>query len=226
MLHFFKDIPRTFFVLSFYAELITRGKGIGIGFMLVQVFLTLAVPSLSVIPYMSTAQLAIDNVFDQFPVVTLKSYKLSIDCPSPYTVDLFPDGKKRSSIVFDTDAHEMNVADVEREMADKGSVALVTSDYIALRKSSSIELHNYSEYQTAKSNLVINHEQWVEIGKKLLVYGLPVALFLGMLGCIIATLIVNFFKAVIIKFVALFFTVKPDCSAAMRLSAAAAVPVG
>jgi hypothetical protein len=226
MLQFIKSIPQTFYSRSFYANLINRGTGIGAGFILLQVFLALAVPVCSMFPLLPSGQEKVDAFFDRFPDVTIKDQKLSIDRPSPYVIDVpVGNGKKIDAIVFDTTPHEMNVAEIEKEMKEKKIFALVTADFIAMPKDSSIEITSYRNYGgTALKDRTVNHAQWINIGHKLLVWGAPILFVSMFIFLLIGTFFMTFIKALIVKLLALFSKIKPDLSGAMRLSAAAAIP--
>lgn len=225
MRQFIKNIPLIFYSSAFYADLVRKGKGIGIGFILLQVALTILVPALVAIPTMSVAHRQITSIFDRFPDVTIKDQKLGIDRTSPYSVDIQSSDKKIASIVFDTSSRERDLTGIKHEMDEQKIVALITSDFIAMPDKSAIKLYNVSDFSKAdKSSTVITHEKWVSFGKNLVVWGFPFLFVLTLSFTLIGSLMLTAFKAIVITMMALFCTLKPPFAASMRLAAAAAVP--
>jgi len=230
MLSFVKSIPQTFYSRTFYASLIRRGQGIGAGFIVLQVLLSLSIPAVRMIAMLPTLQEKTAIICDHLPDLTLKDNKLSIDRPSPYNVPIFEDNdKKPFSILFDTSPHAADVVEIDKQMKAENLLALVTSDFFVVRKQGGIEIHNFNE--SIKTDASITHDQWVYYGKMLLAWGIPLFFILMVVISLIGVFVVTAVKSLFVKLFALILTITPDFSitpdfaGGMRLSAAAGVPM-
>ncbi|MDD5586355.1 MAG: DUF1189 family protein [Alphaproteobacteria bacterium] len=219
-----KSLPQTFFSRSFYAGLITQGKGIGLGFILLLVLFNYAAPVLLKAPALPDVKQRIEDFFNRLPGMTIKGGKLSMDKPSPYTVDFNFGDKSSFTILFDTAYQESGIAKLEEDMESKNTDILVTSDFAAVRKNrqgANVEIHSFGKF--AKQPINVDHGQWANIGKKAAQY-FPFLFVIAVIPVFLAVFFLTFVKSLIVKFFALFFTIKPDLPAAMRLAAAAAMP--
>ncbi len=225
MNEFIKSIPQLFYSQPFYANLILRGKGIGWRFILLQAALYF-IFSMAVTFWgqsLSAYQKNIDNVFAQIPGVTIKDNRLSIDRPSPVTVAIPDKQGKSTNVVFDTNDRARDDAKIIEEMTSKNISMLLTKDFVAslsTQKNGKTVL-NYETY-AKYDDLSVTHDDFVMIGKNLVslmaMASLGVSFVLACLGALL--------KAVFVKLFSLFFSMKLDFSAAMRLAAAASIPVG
>jgi hypothetical protein len=225
MLTTLKSLPQTFFFAPFYAALVRQGRGIGLGFIVLLVLFSYAVPALLQAPALPAAQMKIEGFFGRLPGVAMKDAKLSIDKPSPYTVEVKSDDGQAFVIVFDTTYQETSIAALEQDMAKNKTDIFVTSGFVAIKKrqnGNQIEFHSFRDAQE-KDAFEINHEKWTTIGKLIALY-FPYIFVLALIPVFLAFLVLTFFKGLLVKLLALFFTTKPDLSGSMRLAAAAAMP--
>ena len=221
MRSFIQSIPQLFYGSAFYADLILRSKGIGMRFILLQVFLACVIPaSLLLFPAPDLQQKVVD-VFNRMPDITIKDQKLSIDRPSPYSIEVKEGEDASASIVFDTAPLAADSTEIERKMHAQNAMALVTSDFIAVLSGATVNVYSFHNFgQSLGQSTVITHEDWVKLGKKSFstIVGVIV---LFTFASILATV---FIASFVVRLLSLFFTVRPELPAAIRLSAAAAIP--
>jgi len=225
MLAAIKSIPATFYSKDFYAGLILRGKGIGMGLIPVLFIIGTIGPLLALLPALPEARTKIMSVFERMPDIDIKNGKMTIDRASPYAVDVKFDDDESFVLMFDMNREVGNLAGLEREMKKKNINILATSEYIVMRKDGNndgLEVRDYSEID--KEGVQVHHDQWLNIGDKIATY-FPLIFVVILIPLFIATFIGTFSKALVVKFFALFSKTKPDISAAMRLAAAAGIPV-
>lgn len=227
MLKALQSIPQTFYSRDFYANLILHGKGIGMGFILLNLLFSYVGPMLVQLPKLPEAQHAIEDFFDRLPDVTIKNHKLSIDRNSPYAVEMGEideDQEEQNSFVvmFDTSRESKDIAVLTEEMKEKNIFVLLTSDFAAIRKNrgDAVEIHDYNNIE----NTEITHDRWLEIGGKVARY-FPLIFVVAIIPIFLIYLVFTFFKGLIVKVLALFFRNRPELAGAMRLGAAASIPV-
>ena len=231
-MQFVKSIPLTFYSRDFYLTLLLRGCGIGFGFMLLQAVLLLSVPIIQIIPVLPTVKEKVTGLAQQLPEIIVKDHKLSIDKPSPYSIDLTPDSKvtPQPIILFDTSSTLTNISDIDQMMKGRNVVALITADYFATPKAgnmdAAIEIHSIRDYAALNNGGKVTHDQWNTLGQKLLTWGEPIALALMAASLMLGILIATFLKGLILLVATLFCTIRPSLAATMRLSAAASMPGG
>lgn len=220
----FKSIPQTFHSRAFYADLVLSWKGIGIGFIIIGLLFSYVGPLLAQLPKLPAAQETILNFFDRLPDVTIKSQKLSIDRPSPFTVEVKLNDEQTFVLVFDTAYQEHDVKTLTAYMDNKNIDVLLTSDFAAIRKNRdgmNVEIHDYSRF--AAKTIEVRHEKWVAMADKVAML-FPFIFVIALIPVFLFMLVFAFFKALVVKFFALFMTFKPDLPAAMRLGVAASIP--
>ncbi len=219
-----KSVPLTFYSRQFYADLILRGKGIGLGLMLVFVLITYGGPMLLGLPRLPAMQDEIRAFFDRFPDITIKDEKLGMDRESPYGIALNPEEKQPVILMFDMNYRANDKATLERDMAEKNIIILVTPDHVVVRKApgeNGIELHSYGSI--SKKDTVVRHDDWLKIGDSI-AKQLPFFFALLLFPLFGFTIIATFFKGLAVKIVATFFRIRPDLKASMRLAVAASLP--
>ncbi len=224
MLAAFKSIPLTFYSRQFYADLILRGKGIGLGLMFVFVLLNYAGPMLAWTPTLPKTQKSIVAFFEQLPDITVKDKKLSLDRSSPYAVDLKFENEEPFVLMFDTNYQITDVATLESYMKSKNIAVLATAEYLVVRKNndkSGIEIHDYSNVD--KKGVEIRHDQWTTIGQNVARY-FPLIFVVALIPLYLLTLVGAFFKGLAAKLLSLFFKIEPDVASCMRLAVAASLP--
>lgn len=220
-----KSLPLTFYSAPFYANLLRFKKGIGARFMLVQIFLMLLAAAILITPNIPNAKKQYADIINRLPDITISNQKLSMNETSPYSVRL-GEGPQNPLIIFDTTSNDYDAINLESRMKAKNALVLVTSDFIAIHTDKKTELHNFSDFNEAGKTIKVDHDDWVKFGKAMLSWMLPIIFVSGFLGLFIWQLIATFFQGLVVLFFALFSPFKPDISGAMRLSAAAGIPVG
>lgn len=224
MLAALKSIPLTFYSRQFYADLILRGKGIGLSLMLVFVLLNYAGPMLAWTPALPATQAGIEEFFDKLPDITVKDKKLSLDRSSPYAVDIKFENDEPVVLMFDTNYQIGDIATLESYMKSKNIAVLATAEYLVVRKNnnkSGIEIHDYSNVD--KKGVEVRHDDWTAIGQNVARY-FPFIFVVALIPLYLLTLVGAFFKGLAAKLLSLFFKITPDVAACMRLAIAASIP--
>lgn len=107
MIEFLRILPLPFFSALYYRYAARRAKGIGGRFILVVTLLMFAVAAIGMgmAPWQEARAgfARIAAAADRLPVLTIANGALSIDKPSPYTLDLTGEGAAPVRIVIDTE---------------------------------------------------------------------------------------------------------------------------
>lgn len=222
MLQTLKALPRTFFSRAYYRDLVIGGRGIGFGFIVLMILFNLIGGGLRAWTPLSALAKQVNAAFRAMPEVTIEHGRLSIRETVPYTVPFYKDEDSDINVVFDTSFDNPNVGAVARAMAKDKAIVLVAADryFVADRQGG---LRTYS-LQTAK-DMKLTQEDWEKIRQKLALW-IPV---LGGMFVVLMLLVWNMFLVLAGELVALLlapaFKIKSSMASAMRLTAAANMPV-
>lgn len=219
---FLKNLIKTFYDAAFYRDLVTNGKGFGLGFLFVASLL-------GAIPLFQTASIVglfagKNELFENLPTITIQEGQLSMDAPSPQSYELMKEvegGPLR--VVIDLDANLKDEAALLKRMKEENLFALVSRTDIASFDAlhGSIQVHSMAQAKDA----TYTHEDWIRLSS-----GLDYIMGPGMLWVLIAF---GFIWQLILVFGAGFtlslssgWTGAPlTTEACMRLAAAARIPV-
>ncbi len=217
-----RDINRffkTFYSPECYANLIQHGKGIGVGFILLLVFMDFAgliIPSAKDMPSFNQS---VVNIAAQLPDIVITQGVLSMNRPSPYLIQ--ENGK--NAILFDT-RDEAKDMDMATTMLGRDKLfLLVSSEFIAFPKNNSaIEVRRFDKL--GLENKIMNHDDWTRLGAAIVRWNAPVIMLVMFCFLLIGVSIITLIKTLIVKLAAQFISKWLGFSASMRLAAAAAVP--
>lgn len=240
MMRLFKDAALSFYSGSFYGELARQRRGIGLRHVFLLTFILLFMGTLAL--YLSGGFAKVHDGLERLPAlvkslpaITVKDGKLSIDKPVPYKLDL---GSPPQSywLVIDTGYKVEGLEELEQYMRKDHIVILMTADKIISRRlarkagqnefTSTIEMSDIRENQTILS---FTHNNLQTLAQAVEDWGVPVfiwvALGAGFLAMFITNLLSTFMTAVVVMILGLTAQVGFEFAAAMRLSAAARIPI-
>lgn len=223
-----RDIGSSFYSGRFYAELAHQRKGVGIVYVLVLTFLTmliLSAGSLHTFPQVRKFVDSLPEKVDQFPALTYKDSKLTLDKPTPYTLSI-GEGPQSVWMIIDPNYPSSNIDDVTKFMRDNKFVLLLTNDKLFVLKAGQDELDvrdlkkvgPFSVTHETLHNIAEIIRDW---GIVLLVGIFCVTLFIGLIiGHFVGALCV----AVVVRIATFAFRGGLDFAACMRLAAALRIP--
>lgn len=113
----------SFFSGDLYRQVAGKWSGIGFGYLTLVTLVCVIVSSVGLCMSMNSA---VESLFSKMPGITLKNYKLSIDKPVPYVIQLDIPGDA-NKIVFDTSGKMKSLEDAE------GAIMLVTEDELIMK---------------------------------------------------------------------------------------------
>ncbi len=227
---FTPSLLKSFYSGAFYTDLAMRGKGIGIKFILFRILMAMVIIALPLMHALPHARTTIESLFARMPDITLENNKLSMDQPSPYTIDINAnaDAKKQALIVFNTSPQTVDVQEIKKNMEDQNIAVFITSDFVAIQKSNhGLEIHSFSDYAKAAAGhkkIEMHHDNWVALGNKFMAWGAPLIFVMCLFFMFIGEFVIAIFRAVVVTIIGLFFKIKPDFSGTMRVGVAASVP--
>jgi len=227
MANVFKDAAQSFYSGTFYGELARTRKGIGVGMI---VLLTLLVSLLMCSGLLLDTRL--HRAISQFPQVAAglpkvtlnEAHKLSIDKPVPYRIDI---GDKTKSIWVVIDTNYKLSDGTAQYMRQNNILALIDADETVLARTErgELEVYDFKESQP----FTIAHDQWVRLGAAVAQWGVPVlaaAFFISYsIGMFILNMAATLLTAMVMMAMDVLTRVKLEFPSAMRLAAAARIPV-
>lgn len=224
MLQTLKNLHKTIYDSRFYGELVFSWKGIGFAFL---VLISLVnVGHLVVVmakPYSLLMQQR-EGLFSALPAMEIKDGRILSDNESPLTFSLL-EGLEEGPIriVIDTKSEMTDKAATTERMKTEKIIALVNANAVSLFSPVDGKL----EVRESKdmTNNKISHEQWQSISQTLATGFMPATIFFVFWATLLSHLMTAAAGAVLLLIVSPLFKVKIPFQAAMRLAAAAKVPV-
>lgn len=223
-MNFLKSLPKTFYSIPFYQDLVKNAKGIGLGFLLIATLLNLATFAINLAKPVSVFMEEKDAFFASLPALIIKDGALSIDVPPPVEVKVLEKLEGGPlKIIFDTTSTEDNLEALLKRMEDENIVAMAMKDKIVIYDTTNkkSEVTNVSE---AGENS-ITREDWIEMGQAFGPKFLPFVSSVGAAFLFFSHLSTAFLGGVLILLVASIFKIGASFSASLRLAAAAKIPV-
>lgn len=226
-MEFLKKLAGTFYAPPVYNGIARDEQGIGARYILLTTAAMLAVVMITVFKsgIFDIGFKKLPAVMQTFPVVTIRDSKLSIDKPVPYTITL-PETEVKA--VVDTNYHMQDLATLATKMEREKIVVLVTeSAFITRTQDGELRVKDFAGMKLGDG--VITHETWDKLADMLATWGLPVLVtfiivFSGA-AIFLYGLIATFMSAVVVSLLSAILRTNLAFDAAMRLAAAARVPV-
>jgi hypothetical protein len=234
---------QSFYSGTFYGELARRGRGIGMRFILL---LTLVMLALYYVAFRAGGGYdAVHAMLErlpekasELPSLTVADGKLSIDRPVPYKFDvgLAPDD---AWIVIDTNYKITDVDALEKYMRDNNIIVLLTADKVVMLDyhanaggktvaTSGVRISDIKDNSQSQS-FSVTHADWQSLAQWIKARGMAVLFWSMFTGMLIGLFILNFlamlFSAVAVMILDLIARNGLEFPAAMRLAAAARIPV-
>ncbi|MFA6280833.1 MAG: DUF1189 family protein [Bdellovibrionales bacterium] len=223
-LAFLKELPQTFYSSDFYQRLMTARKGFGLGFILVATLISVLQLSLIYLPSMRPLLEESAALFQELPEVTLDGGLLTVKGETPQTFTLL--AKEEGGpvkVMLDLNADMTDETALQKKMADEKILFIAGKDHFAIYNADQKTLKISPFDPTQK--VTMTHENWISFGENLKALFLPFS-SLTLAGLVFMThLFTAFLGAILILIVAPLFKIRPALPDAMRLSAAAKIPV-
>lgn len=231
MLRIIESLPQTFFSRPFYAALLRRGQGIGMGLILILTAIDLAGAAITGYGPMQQFKAGIAQIAADLPEVTAQGGKISINQPAPFVVDLSralptmdsTEAARAPKIVFDPNYAVSDVQTVSDKMRNENIAVLITSEQAIVLQGRNQDIRFHSLQNMPDG--VMMHEDWIKLGEKIAFWFVPVIVLLAVIFIFLVKLAGVFLLAIAANLIGGAMKAVPDFSAAMRLAAAAAVPV-
>ncbi len=241
MTNTFKAVILSFYSGHFYGEQARDRKGIGMKLIFALSFLTTLILLLSLwtsglYSQAHEALAKLPALVETLPAFTVsKEGKLSIDKPVPYRVN-FGTSPDDVWIIIDTSYHVSDINALEQYMRQNKVMLLLTEDKIVSRNTrkvrgqqtqldDSLQISNIKDYQA----LSITHDNWRTLASVVIRWGMPsftaFLCFAVFIGASISNFISTLFTAIVVRFLGFISRAGFDYAGAMRLSAAARIPV-
>lgn len=224
MLTFIKTLPLTFYSADFYRLLAAKGKGIGLSYICVSIFIMIAAfaqPVISGLEQVDEEQKALLNAL---PEMSLNKGILSIQGEPKQEFSVLKDSEKGPfSIIFDMDSPVPPSQELITKMRNEKIFVWINKE--------DVFLYNPEESKLSRQNLgtekdaVITHDDWIKASESLSTLLYSSAILGGTCILFFVHLIYAFFGGVFLLMAAPLFKRKLDLSAGVRLAAAAKVPV-
>jgi len=230
MIQTLKSLLLTFYSAPFYRQLVKKGKGIGLGFMLVISLLGILMMATHI--SFTEISVATKKLFSDMPEITLTDGTLSMAAPSPYTVTfLEPTEKEKTKSGEDANTYRI-VFDMKTDEAEEPLLSRMRKEKILILVTpTKLVLDNPSQNKTQirsfdkMEDFTLTHEDWVRMGDNIISYLAP-AMALPVLGVLfLQSLISVFFVGGLFLLLSMISKYETSLAAMMRLAAAAKIPV-
>jgi hypothetical protein len=225
-----KDIPASFYSHRFYSEVAHKRTGIGLGHMFVLtllMFLAIAPWKIYTMSNAGIRYLATASNVEDWPDLTFKDSKLTINKPSPYFIRL-GDDKIKFNIIIDPDYKLGDVNTLKNYMVQNNIFVIATADSMVTLKGNNrneLDIQKYGAIQ----DITIQHTVWRKVLDWLVNWGTITlfALFVPfyILFVFIANLIISLLTAVLVKLGSLICSSAVSYEACIRLVAAFRIPM-
>lgn len=223
MLTFIQTLPKTFYSSSFYRDLVKKGKGWGLGFLLFATLLSLAQTVRSFDEIFSSLWAKENAVFESLPEVTIQDGKLSLDVISPVIVPLSQEsGEAPLKIVFDTRLPTSDLDALVKKMHEEDIFILVTEDNVIFYNKAN-RTQNIQPIKELKDTK-LTRETWLETRSILQSVFLPLFMIFSASIYFLGYLLSAGIVALVIRGLSPLLKLKLPFEAAMRLVLAARIP--
>jgi len=224
MLETLKNIPLTFYSSSFYQNLATKGKGIGIGFIIIVTILNLGklLPSLiDSLEKINEEQVALLEIL---PDVEIKNGTLSIQGEQKQDFTIFNETEEGPfHIIFDMKAKTPKDSDLIKKMIDNKTILWINKNAMFMYNVENQTLDR--QYMEAQENLKITHDDWKKASSFFSSLSIPFIITGYSLLIFISHIVLTFIGGFFLLALSPLFKRKTNLQATMRLTAAAKIPV-
>lgn len=220
----FQSLPKTFYSVPFYRELVSSWKGVGLGFLLVISILNTGYLAFSLNEPMTAFLNEGGAFFESLPDLTITNGTLKAEGEMPIKLTLFKNYQdKPVYVVFDTNSAMPDPATLSKKMGDENILIMVHNDAIALydAETKGIEIRTTEAMKDHK----FDHAEWGKLWEQIQSFLTPVTLLTFGFALFILQVFFAFLGAIILFIIAPLFKVQTAFSGCMRLSSASKVPV-
>ncbi|HBM91040.1 MAG TPA: hypothetical protein DD400_04080 [Rhodospirillaceae bacterium] len=222
MLQTLKSLHLTFYSATFYQQLITSWKGIGLGFLLVATLLNALNIGMKV-PHSFLGE-NYKELFAEFPDVSLKDGVMSMEAPSPQEFPIFEkteDGPFK--IVFDMSKPPNNKTALKERMEAEKIFVLVSPTHLSIKapNQEKVETQDFSGID----DTIVTQEEWLKIETILVALVAPSTLIFTIGALFLNHFLTALFGAIFLLLVSQLLKITSDFKGMLRLAAAAKVPL-
>lgn len=224
MIHFLKNLHRTFYCTDFYRELVTSWKGIGLGFLLITTLINVGHMSIIV---QEPLRLFLDEqeaIFESLPSITIKDGVISTDTEGPHNIVFLKDYEEGTiNVVIDTKAEPLDPVALTKKMKEEQVLVYIDKSSITIYD----PIKNLLETKEARSldNQIVSHEDWIRASHLIKTTFIPTVVLIVLASSFLGHLITAFLGALFLLIIAPLFKADFTLAGAIRLAAAAKVPV-
>lgn len=224
MIQTLKSLHKTFYDSRFYSELVFSWKGIGLTFLVVISLLNTGHLVVAIAKPYKLLMEEREGIFNQLPAMEIKDGRITSDNEAPVTISLL-EGLEEGPIriVIDTKSEMTDQATTIEKMKAENVLVLVNANAISLFS----PVDGRIDIKLAKdmADNRISREQWQSVSETLATGFMPATIFFAFCATLLSHLITAALGGLLLLVISPLFKIRIPFHAAMRLAAAAKVPV-